>query len=147
MVWRLVAEAQAQRALIAANSDMYDVKALGFLGLDGAVIGGLTAARAQLPALWWLAVVSLAVCVPFFLFTIVGRSFFVGPRVSAFYARNMNAAPAQAGERLLADLESDMLSNRKALLPKSLAFSTGLALFVLGALFTTVFLARTSVVD
>jgi hypothetical protein len=40
IVWRLVAEAQAQRALIVGNSDMHDVKALGFLGLDGAVVAG-----------------------------------------------------------------------------------------------------------
>jgi hypothetical protein len=146
IVWRLVAEAQAQRALIVGNSDMNDVKALGLLGLDGAVVAGLTASRAGLPALWWVAIIALAVCVPFFLFTILRSRFFLGPRLAALYAQYIDGGALQAGVRLLTELDKDMSRTREGEAAKELALTVGLYLFVLGALFTAAFLARMAVV-
>jgi len=146
IVWRLVAEAQAQRALIAGVLQMHDVKALGLLGLDGAVVAGLTAARSGLPALWWVAIIAMAVCVPFFLVTIFGDRFFLGPSLSEFYAQHIDGAALQAGVRLLAELNEDISQTCKGAVVKEVSLTLGLYLFVLGALFSAAFLARMAVV-
>jgi hypothetical protein len=146
IVWRLVAEAQAQRALIAGEIDMHDVKALGLLGLDGAVVAGLTASRADLPALWWVAIIALAACVPFFLFTILSSRFFVGPGLAELYARHIHGAALQAGVHLLTELDHDMSRTREGAAVKGRTFSVGLCLFVLGSLFAAAFLARMALV-
>jgi hypothetical protein len=146
IVWRLVAEAQAQRALLAGDSDMRDVKALALLGLDGAVIAGLTASRPTLPSLWWVAIIALAVCVPFLLFTILSRPAYLGPNLSAFYEHNIDGGSLHAGTGLLSELDRDLGRTRQAMIPKALAYSVGLSLFIAGALFTAAFLARMAVV-
>jgi hypothetical protein len=146
IVWLLVSEAQAQRALLAANSDMHDVKALGLLGLDGALIGALTAARGQLPSLWWVAVIALSLCVPCFLFTILTRTVIVGADLPGFYAANIDRPAATAGLQLLADLNEYTDSDRRASVPRYRSLSLGTMLFMAGALFTAAFLARMSLV-
>jgi len=145
-VWHLVGEAQAQRALVAADSDMHDVKALGMLAVDGAVILGLTAARSSLPPLWWVAVIAVGVPVPFFLFTIADRRFHLGPRLADFYAKPRRAESLQAGVQLLAHLIDDMAANRRVMAVKTTAFTVGLVCFIAGILFAATFLARTSLV-
>jgi hypothetical protein len=146
ILWLLVGEAQAERALLAASDDMDDIKALGLLGLDGAVIAGLTAARSQLPSLWWVAVIALAVCVPFFLITIRGWPVLFGPDLAQFYAQTANSSALDAGAQLFADLQVHMRRNREALAPKARAFAIGMQLFILGALFSAIFLARMALV-
>ena len=146
ILWLLVGEAQAERALLAAHSDMHEVKALGLLGLDGALIGALTATRDQLPSLWWVAVIALALCVPFFLFTILSRKFTFGLELSRFYAANIDRPAAVAGLHLLADLNTFMARDRMAIRPRYRALSVGTMLFMAGALFTAAFLARMSLV-
>lgn len=146
IVWLLISEARAEIALLSANSDSHDVKALGLLGVDGAIIAGLTATRANLPSLWWVAVIALALCVPLFLLTIANRFFYVGPRLSTFYAENIDRPALEAGVQLLADLEAYFDHNHRALAPKGRALTLGLILFVLGALFSTAFLLRMSLV-
>lgn len=145
-VWHLVEEAQSQRALAAADSDMHDVKALGMLAVDGAVILGLTAARSNLPRLWWVAVIVLGLCVPFFLLTIAKGRFQLGPIVADFYATQRRAGSLQAGLRLLTCLTGDMAANRRALALKGALFTLGLVCFVVGVLFAATFLARTSLI-
>jgi hypothetical protein len=146
IVWLLVAEAQAERALLAAADDMHDIKALGLLGLDGAVIAGLTAARSELPSLWWVAVIALAGCVPCFLLTIRGWPAFLGPDLTQFHADSTDRSALEAGAQLFADLQASMQRNRAALAPKSRAFTIGMQLFVLGLLFSATFLARMALV-
>ena len=145
-VWHLVGEAQAQRALAAGDGDMHVVKALGMLALDGATILGLTAAKSSLPRLWWVAVIALALCVPFFLFTIADGRFRLGPALAGFYAAQRRAGSLQAGVQLLSRLSGDMAVNRRAMALRSAAFTIGLVCFVAGILFTATFLARTSLI-
>ena len=145
-VWRLVEEAQAQRALAAAEGDIQDVKALGMLGLDGAVIIGLAAARSSLPRLWWVAVIALTACVPFFLLTIVDRRFRFGPALEEFYVKQRRLGPQRAGLQMLTELTEGMSDNRRLMAVKSVVFTIGLGCFVAGILFAATFLARTSLI-
>jgi hypothetical protein len=146
IVWLLISEARAEIDLLSENSDSHDVKALGLLGLDGAIILGLTAGRAALPPLWWVAVASLAACTPFFLFTISELAFYFGPNIGAFYEANIGRPALDAGVQLLADLQGYLEQNRAALGPKARSFALGMWLFVFSALFSTAFLLRMALV-
>jgi hypothetical protein len=84
--------------------------------------------------------------VPFFLFTIAGRSFQLGPHLASFYAGHVDLPARQAAVDLLAELEHDLHSNHRALRPKSRSFSLGMCIFIIGAVFATVFLVRMSLV-
>src|SRR5258708_3812214 len=119
IVWLLINAAQAEIGLVYQNGDSHDVKALGLLGLDGAIIAALTAARAGLPTLWWVAVVALSACVPFFLFTIANQRFYFGPDLGSFYTANIERPALEAGVQLLADLHRHFHRNPKCLLPKA----------------------------
>lgn len=146
IVAMLIGEVQAQRALEAAVSQLHDVKALAMLGLDGAGIAGLAAARPQLPPLWWVAVIALAASVPFFLLTIVDRSAYVGVDVADAYSEYVDRSAREAGLRFLSELRGQVAQGKHGRIVKARALSAGLALFVLGSLFSATFLARISLV-
>jgi hypothetical protein len=93
-----------------------------------------------------VAIIALAVCVPFFLLTIVGARYVVGPAIAELYAQHIDGAALQAGVLLLTELNNDMLRTRRGTVVNQLAFTLGLYLFVLGALFSAAFLARMAVV-
>jgi len=140
IVWLLIGEAQAQIAAASGDSDSHDVKALGLLGADVAAIIGLTAARPALPALWWVAVVALALCVPCLLYTIGERDFVLGPDLPKVYAQTIEGPALDAAVDLLGDLQGCLASSRRGLAPKRRAFAIGLLLFVAGSLFSATFL-------
>jgi hypothetical protein len=146
VVSMLIDEVRAQRAMEAAASQLHDVKALALLGLDGAAIAGLAAARPQLPSLWWVAVIALGGCMPLFLVTIVSRPGSLGPDVPALYRQLVDRSALEAGMLFLAELRDNMAEGRAGGLFKAHALSAGLALFILGSLFAATFLARTSLV-
>jgi len=130
--------------MLSRENDSHDVKAVGLLGLDSGAIAGLALGRGGLPALWWMAMVALAACLPLFLFTLRARPFYSGPDLPIFYEEVEGAPALRAGAMLLADLEGYLDHNRRTLRPKARAFSLGLLLFIVGAVFAAGFLLYVS---
>jgi hypothetical protein len=130
----MVAMAIAQIAAQTAAADNNDLKAMGLLGFNGALVAANVALKDSLHHLWWLPlpgiVISIAMCL------LVSRhyEFEAGPPAALFYAAYGGQTSVNALAQLVADLDFSFQHNLGPLTEKRKWFGRALVTLLATAL-------------
>lgn len=127
----MIGLARDQLALQSAAADNIDLKAMGLLGFDGALIAANVAAKGVIHRLWWVPLPGLAISIVLCLAVAVRYSFLEGPSPEAFYAAYGGQSPAVALVQLLADLGEAYRRNQHPLTRKRQLLTCGLTVLLL----------------
>jgi hypothetical protein len=114
VAWTLVARAEARLAAQRRETDALDLKALGLLGADAAVIGVLIAVHDAVNRFWWLPASGLAVAGLLLLATIWPRDLDTGPRWQTFYETSGSGTALEVARHMLAELLEAVDANDEA---------------------------------
>lgn len=106
-----------------------DAKALGFVALVAAVIGGLLAFHESIHRAWWGAAIGFAVAGGCFVGSLWPRNYELGPDLIDFHDEARLATPLDAAREMLEQLASAAESVEERYEDKSRWFRRGLALF------------------
>jgi hypothetical protein len=106
-----VALARAQLDAQSSAADNIDLKAMGLLGFNGALVVADLAAKDLIHRLWWAPLPGLAVSIALCLAVSARYAFEQGPDPAAFYTSVGGQPPAVALAQLLADLRSAYTTN------------------------------------
>jgi hypothetical protein len=107
-------------------ADNTDLKAMGLLGFNGALIAANVALKDSLHHLWWLPLPGVAASILLCLMVSRQYEFEAGPPAAEFYATYGGQTSAKALAQLIADLEASFLHNLGALADKRKWFARAL---------------------
>lgn len=121
----------AQIAAQGAAADNMDLRAMGLLGFDGALIAAAVALKDTLHHLWWLPLPGLGVSI--FMCLVVGRWYDLeaGPRALEFYSEFGGQTSTQALAQLIVDLDASFRANLRVLGGKRTWFARALSTLLL----------------
>src|SRR4051812_12955804 len=135
----VIALAGGQLDAQSAAGDNIDLKAMGLLGFDGALLAANLAARDLLKDHpWWLPLPGLAISIVLCLAVSREYQHDAGPDPAAFYASFGGQTPAVALAQLLVDLRAASERNAPRLAVKRRMLATALATVLLTAAITAI---------
>jgi hypothetical protein len=130
----MVALARGQLDAQSNAGDIIDLKAMGLLGFDGALVAAVLAAKDLLePHPWWVPLPSLALSIVLCLAVSREYQHDAGPDPADFYASFGGQTPTVAFAQLLADLSEARHRNAPRLTVKRRLLTAALGTVVLTA--------------
>lgn len=127
----IVERVQSQLDAQLQADDAMDLKALGILGANAAVIAALVATHSAVPY-WWTAAIILGAGGVLLLWVVWPDDIDDGPEWAEWYELFGGGAPDEIARQMLVDLVSARRSNSKVQVTKGKRFKRGFLLTLIG---------------